>query len=48
MIRLNEQAGRATTVQGQEYLFFSGYSYLGVNLEPKFMELVEEGRRKYG
>lgn len=48
MIRLHEQVGRATTLHGQNYLFFSGYSYLGVNLLPAFMELVEEGRRKYG
>jgi 8-amino-7-oxononanoate synthase len=48
MIRLHEQVGRATTLHGQEYLFFSGYSYLGVHLLPSFMALVEEGRRKYG
>ena len=40
--------GRTAIVQGKEYLFFSGYGYLGVNHVPAFTALVKEGIDQYG
>lgn len=40
--------GRTATVRGKEYLFFSGYSYLGIQHVPAFQQLVLEGIEKYG
>lgn len=40
--------GRTATVNGKEYLFFSGYSYLGMQHVPEFTSLVKEGIDKYG
>lgn len=34
--------------QEKEFLFFSGYSYLGMNHVKKFKDLVREGIEKYG
>jgi 7-keto-8-aminopelargonate synthetase-like enzyme len=35
-------------MNGREYLFFSGYAYLGMNHVPAFTALVKEGIDKYG
>ncbi|CAN5500508.1 8-amino-7-oxononanoate synthase [soil metagenome] len=40
--------GRTAMVNGKEYLFFSGYSYLGMQQVPEFIALVKEGINKYG
>jgi 8-amino-7-oxononanoate synthase len=48
MFNLNHTPGRTAIVDGKEYLFFSGYSYLGMNHVPEFIELVKEGIDKYG
>jgi 7-keto-8-aminopelargonate synthetase-like enzyme len=40
--------GRTALVKGKEYLFFSGYSYLGVQQVQEFTALVKEGIDKYG
>ncbi|QEC68515.1 pyridoxal phosphate-dependent aminotransferase family protein [Panacibacter ginsenosidivorans] len=40
--------GRTALIKGEEYLFFSGYSYLGMQQVPEFAALVKEGIDKYG
>ncbi len=47
-ILLDELPGRTGHIQGREYLFFSGYGYLGVQHLPAFKQLVKEGMDKYG
>ena len=44
----NEQPGRTAIISRKEFLFFSGYSYLGMQQVPEFIELVKEGIDKYG
>lgn len=48
MVHLQHTPGRTAVVDGQEYLFFSGYSYLGMQYVPEFIELVKEGTDRYG
>lgn len=48
MIQLSEKAGRTTCIDGEEYLFFSGYSYLGLGALPAFTDLVTAGIQRYG
>jgi 7-keto-8-aminopelargonate synthetase-like enzyme len=48
MFNLSNNPGRTAIVNGKEHLFFSGYSYLGMNHVPGFVELVKEGIDKYG
>lgn len=45
---LDSKPGRTATVKGKEYIFFSGYNYLGVNADAEFTALVAEGTDKYG
>lgn len=46
---LQDQAtGRTIQVSGQEYLFFGGTAYLGLNNHPEFITLFTEGLHKYG
>lgn len=40
--------GRTGYVSGKEYLFFSGYAYLGVQFIDEYRELVKEGMDRYG
>lgn len=40
--------GRAVIENGKEYLFFSGYGYLGMQQVPEFVALVKEGIDRYG
>lgn len=40
--------GRTAIINAKEYLFFSGYSYLGMQQVPEFVALVKEGIDKYG
>jgi 7-keto-8-aminopelargonate synthetase-like enzyme len=40
--------GRTFNTKEKEYLFFSGYGYLGVQHIPEFSALVKEGIDKYG
>ncbi len=40
--------GRVAFVNGKEFSFFSGYSYLGMHQVPEFISLVKEGIDKYG
>jgi 8-amino-7-oxononanoate synthase len=48
MFVLETTPGRTCIIDGEQFLFFSGYSYLGMNHVKKFKNLVEEGIKKYG
>ena len=48
MITLQNIPGRSTIIDGKEYLFFSGYSYLGLGMLPEFTNLVKQGIDLYG
>lgn len=48
MFHLQHTPGRTAIMDGKEYLFFSGYSYLGMQYVAEFIELVKEGIDKYG
>ncbi|MDQ6757150.1 MAG: aminotransferase class I/II-fold pyridoxal phosphate-dependent enzyme [Bacteroidota bacterium] len=48
MFTLNSTPGRTCLVDGKEFLFFSGYSYLGMNHVKEFTKLIKEGIDKYG
>lgn len=48
MFELENTPGRKCIIDGKEFLFFSGYSYLGMNYVKEFRELVKEGIDKYG
>lgn len=48
MQSLNETPGRTCVIDGKEYLFFSGYAYLGMNCVKAFTDLVKDGIDKYG
>ncbi len=48
MLQFNDTPGRACRVEGKEFLFFSGYAYLGMNHVKKFTDLIKEGIDKYG
>ena len=48
MFHLENNPGRTAMVGGKAYLFFSGYSYLGMHHIPEFVALVQEGLDKYG
>ncbi|SHN45260.1 aminotransferase class I/II-fold pyridoxal phosphate-dependent enzyme [Chitinophaga sp. CF418] len=37
-----------TSISGKEYLFFSGFSYLGLHALPAFKELLKQGIDEYG
>lgn len=46
---MHEQApGRTITQNGKIFLFFSGYSYLGMSHVPTFTDLLKEGIDRYG
>ena len=45
---LEAMPGRTARVGGKEYLFFSGYNYLGINNDPEFNALIQEGVSQYG
>lgn len=38
----------STNISGKEYLFFSGFSYLGLHTLPAYKELVKQGIDTYG
>ncbi|GGH74451.1 7-keto-8-aminopelargonate synthetase-like enzyme [Filimonas zeae] len=47
-IHTDDKPGRTLRMNGRDYLFFSGYAYLGMNHVPAFTDLVKEGIEKYG
>ena len=48
MFTFEKTPGRTCIIDGKEFLFFSGYSYLGMNHVKEFTKLVKEGIDKYG
>jgi 7-keto-8-aminopelargonate synthetase-like enzyme len=48
MFKLDEAPGRTCLINDKEFLFFSGYSYLGMNHITQFTDLVKQGIDKYG
>ena len=48
MQKINEAPGRTFLFQGRTYLFFSGYSYLGMSHVADFRDLLKEGIDRYG
>ncbi len=48
MVEFESSPGRICFINREEFLFFSGYSYLGINHIEEFRELVKEGVDKYG
>lgn len=48
MYFLQQHPDRSTIINGEEFLFFSGYSYLGMSYVPGFINLIKEGMDKYG
>lgn len=48
MLQLEQKPGRTTIINGKEYLFFSGYSYLGLGCNESFLQLIHEGIEKFG
>lgn len=40
--------GRTVKIDGQEKLYFSGTSYLGINHQPAYQQLLMEGIKAYG
>jgi len=47
-IILDGNPGCTAYLRGKEYLFFSGYAYLGLQHVPAFAALVKKGMDKYG
>lgn len=43
-----QHPSRLVCIDNQEYLFFSGTSYLGMSVNPIFQEAIKEGLSKYG
>jgi 7-keto-8-aminopelargonate synthetase-like enzyme len=48
MFSLHQTPGRIAFVNDKEFLFFSGYAYLGMNHEPDFLQLLHQGIDRYG
>lgn len=48
MFYLFNNPGRTAFCNEEEFLFFSGYSYLGIQHDEAFIALIEEGIKKYG
>ncbi len=48
MFYLENTPGRTCIVDKKEFLFFSGYAYLGMSHVKKFTDLIKEGIDKYG
>ena len=45
---IDQTPGRNCFINGREYLFFSGYAYLGMNHVEEFISCIKEGIGKYG
>jgi 8-amino-7-oxononanoate synthase len=48
LMQLDAQPGRTAFMNGKEFLFFSGYAYLGMQQCKPFIELVKQGTEKFG
>ncbi len=40
--------GRTVFIEGKEYLYFAGTSYLGLHVHPEWQSLIAEGNARYG
>jgi 8-amino-7-oxononanoate synthase len=47
-LEAEELPGRTLRLNGEEHLYFSGTSYLGIARDPRFRQLLEEGMDRYG
>lgn len=47
-LSFSQNPGRTVMVNGETYLFFSGYAYLGMHHVPGFVALMREGIDRYG
>ncbi|HLS95568.1 MAG TPA: hypothetical protein VK017_08410 [Sphingobacterium sp.] len=45
---LQQPTGRKVWVQGREYLFFGGTAYLGLLVDPDYIEIYKNGIHRYG
>jgi 8-amino-7-oxononanoate synthase len=45
---LQSAPGRTVVIDNKTYLFFSGYSYLGMSQVPEFIELTKQGIDRFG
>ena len=48
LFSVNSKINRTISIEGKEYLYFSGTSYLGMNALPEFEEMVLKGISHYG
>ncbi len=49
MIQITDSMpGRTVVCDGREYLFFSGFSYLGMHASPSFRQWLAEGQAQFG
>ncbi|QBA64512.1 aminotransferase class I/II-fold pyridoxal phosphate-dependent enzyme [Muriicola soli] len=48
MVEVQEYPGRTLVHKGATYLYFGGTSYLGIQLEPEFIEIAKRYISKYG
>lgn len=48
MVTIDTLPGRTVKIEGEEWLYFSGTSYLGIGRHPEFQELLLEGIQQYG
>ncbi len=48
MIKIDHLPGRTLNLNSEEYLFFSGTSYLGMGHQPAFRAALNEGLDRYG
>lgn len=48
MVTLSQAPGRTTIIDGKEFLFFSGYSYLGLGKNKLFTDHLKKGIDLYG
>lgn len=48
MFQLNATPGRTAIIDGKEYLFFSGYGYLGMHQQPEFLAHLQKAIQELG
>ena len=48
IMTIDHLPGRTLRIDGEEYLFFSGTSYLGMGQQPEFRAALTEGMARYG
>lgn len=48
MFKINKSPGRTISIDEEEFLYFSGTSYLGISLNSNFQKLVFQSIKRYG